>query len=94
LPSLIAMGVLATMVPLPAHGADAISPAVRLELKTTTQQLGELMRQDVEVISVADDQIVPVSLLKTTPDGTHYRSAGALVPFVAEGQGGGNFLGE
>jgi hypothetical protein len=79
---------------LPGWCQDTLTPGIRTELRTATVQLGEIMRQDVEVITVPADQIVPLPLVNTTPGGQRYRSRGALVPFQIMGQGGGNFEGE
>jgi hypothetical protein len=66
-----------------------ITPEIRSELTAATQQLGEIMRQDVEQISISAD-IIEVPLKHRIPGSATYRSTGAIVPFLIEGIGGGN----
>ena len=76
------------LAPAVCLAQPALDPVVRGELLTTTQQLGELMRQNVEVVTVEIDQALPVTVPGLKPGN------GVLVPFAVEGMGGGNVFQE
>jgi hypothetical protein len=72
------------------NSQEVLSKEVRSELKAATEQLAELMRENVEVIDLDVDHITPVEVTKTTLDNYAYHYNAAIVPFDMVAVDGGN----
>lgn len=73
---------------IPAHAE--LAPTIEADVVREVWKLADMLRRDVEAVTVELDGVKAVELLDTTPTGTVYESTGALVPFILEGVGNGN----